>query len=257
MITENKITSILRQHLEPLPYVYALWIEGSYALGTADEYSDIDYWVDVADDKVEEVLRCVEVALLQLGELDEKDWRESSHTKLGQIVYHIKGSNPYLVLDFNWQKHSRDRSEYHYMKDDIVEGAKVIFDKDQVIRFVSADENEIKQNKENCRKECDYRYSQHIRVEKYMKRNAFPESYAYYNKYVIEPLVMMLRLKYTPLYPYHYLLHISSHMPNEVVERLTKLIQISSLKDMQGAIEIAQAWYKELSQDIFGSDLVL
>jgi hypothetical protein len=155
------------------------------------------------------------------------------------------------VLDFNWQLHSRDRNEYHYIKNDVVEGAKVIFDKDEVIRFEEADDQEIIKNKVNCKQECDYRYSQHLRVRKYISRGVFPESYAYYNKYVIEPLVMFLRLKYTPLYTYHYLLHISNHMPQAVVERLEKLIQVKSLDEMERRMKEAEEWYQELHEELY------
>ena len=249
MITE---TEVLKNELQSLPYIYAFWLEGSFAMGYADEYSDIDYWIDVEDDHVKDALEHVETALRSLGDLDERDETGNDHPKLGQIVYHIKGSNPYLVLDFNWQLHSRDRKEYHYIKKDIVEGALVLFDKDNVVQFEDADEQEILQNKLNCRKECDYRYSQHLRVIKYIKRGTFPESYAYYHRYVIEPLVIFLRLKYTPLYPYHYLLHISNHMPKAVVEKLEKLIQVSTLKEMETAITKSQEWYQELHQELFG-----
>ena len=194
----------------------------------------------------------VEQALERLGELDERDETGNSHPKLGQIVYHIKGSNPYLVLDFNWQLHSRDRSEYHYnIENDKVEGALVLFDKDNVVRFEAADEQEIENNKTQCRQECDYRYSQHLRVQKYIRRGTYPEAYAYYNRYVIEPLVILLRLKYTPLYPYHYLLHISYHMPKDVIERLEKLIQVNSLNEMEIAMKEAEQWYDELKNEIF------
>jgi predicted nucleotidyltransferase len=251
MITEKEITEAIKNELLPLPYVYAFWIEGSFAMGYADEYSDIDYWIDVDDDCVREALEHVEKALNTLGGLDERDETGNDHPKLGQIVYHIKGSNPYLVLDFNWQLHSRDRKEYHYIKNDIVEGALVIFDKDKVIRFEEADEQEIARNKLECKKECDYRYSQHMRVTKYIRRGTYPESYAYYNRYVIEPLVMLLRLKYTPLYPYHYLLHISMHLPQTVVSRLEELIQVSTLDEMEIAMKKSEEWYQKLHEELF------
>ncbi len=251
MITERQITEALKNELEPLPYVYAFWLEGSYAMGYADEYSDIDYWIDVDDDNVNNAIEHVETALKSLGELDERDETGNDHPKLGQIVYHIKGSSEYLVLDFNWQLHSRDRKEYHYIWNDIVEGAQVIFDKDNVVQFEEADEQELHRVKEECRTECDYRYSQHLRVEKYINRGNYPEGYAYYNRYVIEPLVMLLRLKYTPLYPYHYLLHISKHMPQIVIDRLQKLIQLTTLEEMKHAMRNAEEWYQELHTELF------
>jgi predicted nucleotidyltransferase len=251
MITEKDITEALESELQSLPYIYALWLEGSFAMGYADEYSDIDYWIDVEDEYLKDALEHVEKALSRLGELDERDETGNEHPKLGQIVYHIKGSSPYLVLDFNWQLHSRNRNEYHYIKNDIVEGAMVIFDKDDVIRFEEADEREINKNKVNCKRECDYRYSQHLRVSKYIYRGNFAESYAYYNRYVIEPLVMLLRLKFTPLYPYNYLLHISMHMPRTVVDRLEKLIQITSLDEMEKRMREAEEWYQELHKELY------
>lgn len=251
MITEKEITEVLKNVLQPLPYVYAFWLEGSFAMGYADEYSDIDYWIDVEDDCVREALEHVETALKSLGELDGRDETGNGHPKLGQVVYHIKGSSPYLVLDFNWQLHSRDRKEYHYITNDIVEGALVIFDKDNVVRLEEADEQEIASNKVKCKQECDYRYSQHMRVTKYINRGTFPECYAYYNRYVIEPLVMLLRLKYTPLYPYHYLLHISKHMPQTVINRLDKLIQVTTLEEMEIAMKEAEKWYQELHEGLF------
>jgi predicted nucleotidyltransferase len=251
MITEKKITEALKNELLPLPYVYAFWIEGSYAMGYADDYSDIDYWIDVDDEFVREALEHVENVLNSLGELDERDETGNEHPKLGQIVYHIKESNPYLVLDFNWQLHSRDRKEYHYIENDIVEGALVIFDKDNVIQFEEANEQEIERNKLQCIRECDYRYGQHLRVNKYIQRGTFCESYAYYNKYVIEPLIILLRLKYTPLYPYHYLLHISMHMPQDIVSRIEKLIQVSTLDDLEMGIKISEKWYYELRKELY------
>lgn len=38
MITEKEITEVLKNELQWLPYVYAFWIEGSFAMGYADEY---------------------------------------------------------------------------------------------------------------------------------------------------------------------------------------------------------------------------
>ena len=43
MITEKEITEVLKKELMPLHYIYAFWLEGSFAMGYADEYSDIDY----------------------------------------------------------------------------------------------------------------------------------------------------------------------------------------------------------------------
>ena len=249
-MTEKEITSILKEALDPLSFVYAFWFEGSFATGHADEYSDIDYWVDVDDDKVFEMLDIVEAALKKIGEIDARDENNNGHPKLGQVVYHIKGTNPFLVLDFNWQLHSRNRDEYSYYNNDIVEGVKVIFDKDNVVKIEEMDPQVFTNNRLSCITECDYKFSQLFRVRKYIFRETFAECYAYYNNYVIVPLVTMLRLKYTPMYPHHYLLHISNHIPSSDLNRLEKLLQTSNLKDIEEAINDAEKWYNQLRNEI-------
>ena len=43
MISRDNITNKLREALEPLPFIYAFWLEGADAIDTTDEYSDIDF----------------------------------------------------------------------------------------------------------------------------------------------------------------------------------------------------------------------
>ncbi|MCL2814243.1 MAG: hypothetical protein FWD23_06560 [Oscillospiraceae bacterium] len=42
MIKRIAIIDKLHKILNPLPFIYAFWLEGADAIGTADEYSDID-----------------------------------------------------------------------------------------------------------------------------------------------------------------------------------------------------------------------
>ena len=62
MLDKNAIISKLHEKLEPLPYIYAFWLEGADAIGTADEYSDIDFWVDFEDEYEEQAYEAVEIA---------------------------------------------------------------------------------------------------------------------------------------------------------------------------------------------------
>ena len=44
MLDRNTIINKLEESLKPLPFIYALWLEGADATDTVDEYSDIDFW---------------------------------------------------------------------------------------------------------------------------------------------------------------------------------------------------------------------
>lgn len=63
-------------------------------------------------------------------------------------------------------------------------------------------------------------------------------------------MVKMLRLKYTPLYPDHYLLHISNHIPEACVKRLERIMQYTNVQEMKGSLEEARKWYAELRNEI-------
>jgi predicted nucleotidyltransferase len=211
VIDRVDITSKLRGALEPLSFVYAFWLEGADANGTADEFSDIDYWVDFEDDFEAQVYLAVENALSELSEIDYKYVMKHDHPKIRQRIYHLAGTSEYLMIDFCWQLHSRPKDEYVYIENYTVETVKVIFDKDNIIRYKPLDISAFKEWNIHRLNEAKYRRTQHIRAEKYVRRGQYLEAYAYYNRYVLEPLIDLLRLIYTPAYANYYLIHISQH----------------------------------------------
>jgi hypothetical protein len=241
-----RITEQLKKKLEPLDYVYAFWYEGADANNLVDEYSDIDYCIDIEDEFEEEAIIAVEQALYEIGKIDYKYVMGQGHPKLRQTIYHIEGTSEYLMIDFNWQLHSRDREESTLIKGDLLETVKVIFDKDNIIRYKQLDLSEHEKYNDNILAESKFRYTQHSRVIKYVYRKQYAEAYAYYNKYVVDPLINILRLNYTPAHADCYLVHISSHMPLEVVRKLENFLKIASLEDIEVNIPLAQKWFEEL-----------
>ena len=116
---------------------------------------------------------------------------------------------------------------------DIFTAAKVLFDKSNVVSYVDETfEVDLQQLKLTI-EEFKTRYTQHARVIKYCERNQFLEAYMYYGKYVAEPLVVLARYLYTPKYHYIYMLHISDHMPIDVVRQLESFYKISSVADIK------------------------
>lgn len=240
------ITEALRKKLEPLPYIYALWLEGADASGLVDEYSDLDYYVDFEDDYEEQAIEAVESALSELAEIDYKYVVNHGHPKLRQRIYHLSGTSEYLMIDFCWQLHSRDKAEYVYIKGNRVEAASVIFDKADIIRYKEYAPSEFDAPNRKRLEEAQYLYTQHSRVIKYVYRNQYPEAYAYYNKYVVEPLVDALRIIYTPANSHYYLIHISHHIPAEECRKLEYFLKITSVEEIAERISKAREWFTEL-----------
>lgn len=246
MIDRNMIINKLREALEPLPFIYAFWLEGADAIGATDEYSDIDFWVDFEDAYEEQAFEVVENALGSLSAIDFQYIMPHDHPKIRQRIYHLAGTSKYLMIDFCWQCHSRPQDEYTYYENDSIAAAKVIFDKDQIIRHKMFDLSEVTNTNQSRLEEAMYRRTQQLRAEKYVRRGQYLEAYAYYSRYVLEPLIVLLRLIYTPVHADYYLLHISQHIPATERDRLEYFARIGSLDDMADKIEPAGQWFDEL-----------
>jgi hypothetical protein len=93
MLDREVIVNKLREALEPLPFIHALWLEGADAIGAIDEYSDIDIWADFEDEYEEQVYDAVEGALSELAELDRKCAIRHGHPKIRQRIYHLSGTS--------------------------------------------------------------------------------------------------------------------------------------------------------------------
>jgi len=212
VITREDVMEQLRAGLEPLHYVNAMWVEGADATGRLDCYSDLDICIDILDEFETQAIESVERLLSGLGAVEYKYVVKHQHAKLRQRIYHLRGVDGHLAIDFVWQLHSRPKDETVFIREDKVEVARVIFDKGDIIRYKEANSQDYMAMNLACLEECLHLYTQHARVLKHVYRGNYLEAYAYYNKYVLMPLVTLLRLIYTPYHPNNYLVNISQHI---------------------------------------------
>jgi hypothetical protein len=70
-------------------------------------------------------------------------------------------------------------------------------------------------------------------LEKYLKRGNLMEAFGYYHKWLVQPLIEVLRMKYTPLHPDYYIVHISRHMPKDVLAQLEDLMKFDSISELE------------------------
>jgi hypothetical protein len=246
----DKIIKLIEDKFIFMKQVHAYWLEGSDALNAVDEYSDLDIWLDVEDGYEDIVFSLAEEEFLKLGNLDFKFSVRHAHPKIRQNYYHIEGTSEYLIIDFCIQSHSRDKEEVKFVEGDILEFPKVIFDKSNVINILKNDEPLDLELMKNIISEIKSKYTQHSRVIKYVERNCYPEAFIYYMKYVADPLVELLRLKYTPKYHYLHFIHISNHIPKEEIKIIEYYYQISTLEDIRVKTEKAKETCDNLIKEI-------
>lgn len=249
-LNRNTIIDVLKDRFINADQVHAYWLEGADSLNAVDEYSDIDVWMDVEDGFEDMVFEIAEEEFSKLGKLDFKFKVNHKHPKIRQNYYHIEGTSEYLIIDFCIQCHSRDRNEVRYVQGDILEFPKVIFDKANAITIVKEDEKIDIDIIKNSINEIRGKYKQHSRVIKYVERKNYPEAFIYYLKYVADPLVELIRLKYTPKYHYLHMIHISNHIPKEDINMIESYYRIASLEDIRNNIIRARETCSKLVDEI-------
>lgn len=181
MNDKDKIIQALRTGLGQLDSVHAMWLEGSVAEKDSDQYSDLDIWLSVDDDKLRSVYKDVEKALETIAQIDFKFELKPSG-ELGHNVYHLAGMSEFLTLDINTQKLSRD-----VVLREGIDLHKTIFDKAGVIRTVPREPIDFNKDEELAEliKFIDYTA---LSVKKNALRGKKMESREYYRNILVRVL---------------------------------------------------------------------
>jgi tryptophanyl-tRNA synthetase len=224
--------------------VYALWLEGADGFGRVDSFSDLDFWLDVADGLEEQTLDKCEQLLSKLGNLDFIDSVKHADPKIFQRNMHIEEMSEFLLVDICIQSHSRGSAGSTFYTDDIAEFPLVLFDKAEVVTILPP-ENFPSHELKPIFDRCVAKYLQRSRLTRYIRRGRFLESYHHFEEYVRSPIICMLRMIYTPRhYEYGYA-HISRHFPKRVVEDLELLYKVSSVSEIEKVLIHADEIYYE------------
>lgn len=223
--------------------VYALWLEGSDGLNKSDEFSDIDFWFDVKDGYEEEILNKSIAILETISKPDFIEYYNHPHPQIFQKNIHLEGTSEFLMLDICAQSHSRGSEGCTFVEGDIAEYPLILFDKENVINIIESSEADEKSVIDTY-KLCISRYEQRSRVIKYIRREKYLEAFAYYEKYVCQPIVTLFRLIYTPRHSEYGLVHISDHLPKDVVKRIEDLYRVKELIDIEKKLALADEMFK-------------
>ncbi|UCC16185.1 MAG: hypothetical protein JSU58_07370 [Dehalococcoidales bacterium] len=248
-IDRVRIIKAIESGLKDNPAVFAFWLEGADSTDTVDLYSDIDVWLDVRDREEQAIFDEVERILAEVARIDFIYESEHSHPKIRQKAIHLKGTSEYLLIDVCIQSHSRDYEFIRGIGDDPL----VIFNKGG-IRFRDANEAELTQLLTDRIHHIKNIFTQQFRVLSKIERSEFLEAWMYYSKWTLQPLVELLRIKYSPHKYDHYFKHIRRDLPGEVVSQLEDLVIVSNIKDIRQGItkttEIFRTNLKEVERDL-------
>lgn len=239
----------LTRTLEAQPYIYAAWEAGSTAFGRADQWSDIDLMVDVADDHVEEVFKTVEQALIALSpinliyEIPQPAWHGHA-----QKFYRLERASEFLLIDLAVMKHS---STNKFLEVELHGNPRVLFDRAGVVDPPALDHialsTTLKARLDTLATTFDmFR----ILAQKEILRGNAVDALVFYQSYTLRPLVELLRIKYTPERYQFSLRYANLDLPEAIFARIERLAFVSDLADLDKKHQEAVEWFFEVLEQI-------
>ena len=238
MNNREKITELLKEHLQARDDVYAFWVEGSAPQGYADEFSDIDLWLSVDDDKIFMVYDDIEQILSEIAPIDFR-YVVKNKGELGQNVYHLEGMSEFLTVDVNTQGVSRD---VYLVKG--IDDAEVIFDKQNIVKFKEREPANV--DIEAKRKKLQGFYEQmRPSVLKNVRRGKSLEVLYYYHL-ILRYATKFLRLKYGWHEKTDFdLKHIYRDIPENEVKNLERFYDVR-IGEIENILPEIERWIKGL-----------
>ncbi|ULL19708.1 nucleotidyltransferase domain-containing protein [Paenibacillus sp. H1-7] len=248
MITRETIIKDIVSDLGNEEYVLALWLEGSDGTRNLDEYSDIDLVCYTKEGYTEDAFRRLDECLGELGKVDIAYEQPGRRPNNRYIVYHLEGTPDTLFIDVTIQSESYPVS---FIKEDRTDVPMVLVDKAGIVKYQNVDrESHHSQLHAQLVRAQDI-YRQRSRAVKYTKRGLFLESLIYYQKYVLNPLVDVFRIIYTPFQANCFLVHASRDFPTEVVVNLENLYAVKNVMDIAEGINLADELFRKAVNEAY------
>lgn len=241
-ITRTQIIEAMVSGLKAEEYILAIWLEGADGTESVDAYSDVDLVCYVRDGYVGDAMAHLESCLSRLGALDivyeEPGRPENNRYK----VYHLEATSDNLLIDVTFQSETFPVS---FLYEDLTVVPVVLVDKANVVKFHHADPQMTRNQLRIQLAQAQGCYGQRSRAIKYTDRKMFLEALIYYQKYVLGPLVDVLRIAHNPYQSDAFLVHASRDFPPDVVTALERLYKVQSVEDIAVRIKLADDWFQK------------
>lgn len=241
MIKRETILKAIVSDLGSEDYILAIWLEGSDGTKTLDEYSDIDIVCYTKEGYIDEAFTRLDECMRRLGQVDIAYEQSGRPTNNRYKVYHLQESSENLLVDVTIQSES---VPVLFINEDKTVVPVILLDKASIVKYQNVDHVTHRSQLHSQLIRAQGIYSQRSRAVKYTKRGLFLESLIYYHKYVLNPLVDVLRIIYTPFQADCFLVHASRDFPVEVVLTLEKLYGVTTVQDIVDRINLTDELFR-------------
>jgi hypothetical protein len=240
-INRETILKAIVSGLESEDYTLAIWLEGSDGTKSLDEYSDIDLVCYTKEGSVDDAFTRLDDCMRRLGQVDIAYEQPGRPTNNRYKVYHLQETSDHLLVDVTIQSES---VPVLFINEDKTVVPVILVDKAGIVKYQNVDHVAHRSQLHTQLVHAQGIYSQRSRAVKYTKRGLFLESMIYYQKYVLNPLVDVLRIIYTPFQADCVLVHASRDFPVDVVLTLEKLYGVKTVQDIAERINLADELFR-------------
>ena len=242
-LTRDELLSSLIGAMEEMDAVLALWEDGSASFGRTDAFSDIDLTAIVKTGRVDDVAEAVKLALSRVGEIAQ-EYRQVTYHGDAQFFWQLEGMSPFNFVDMSLI----ERKAEPFRIDRGTHGDPIIhFDTCGCVAVVEEDpdarRDRICEGVERIAAVGDL---QPLLVRKYIMRNEILHAYGMYQRWMVQPLIELLRMKYCPERSSFHTTYLMWDLPSDVAERLGPLMMVVTIEDIDRNLPVVEAWIRGL-----------
>ena len=244
-VTRDTVIKTLVHALKPLDYAHALYEGGAIAFDRLDEWSDIDLYLVVDDDKVDEAFLVAERALKTLSPIRQKyEVKQLPWPDVSQAFYKLEGTSEYLLIDFAVLKLSCPEK---FLEPEIHGKPVFHFNKTNKIKAAALDSGVMNKSLQERLVRIRDRYAIfNIFVQKEINRGNYVEALGLYHSLTLGSIVDALRIKYSPFHHDFKTRYIQYELPKDIIEKLENLYFVRNRKDLEKKYRVATEWFKAM-----------
>jgi len=248
-LTHNTIVRALAEALKPLDYVHAFYEAGAIAFNRLDEWSDIDIYVVVDDDKVSQAFLDVEKTLNSLSQVKQKyDMSHTSWPGVFQAFYRLEKTSEFLIIDLAILTVSCPDK---FLEPRIHGNAVFHFNKSERVKPPRFDEGAFLQKAQARLEQLQARFNMFNNfIQKEINRGNNLEALDLYYGLTLGTLVEALRIKHNPFHHDFKMRYVHYELPPEKVRKLEHLYFVKDEKDLQKKYAEATRWFREVMLEL-------
>jgi predicted nucleotidyltransferase len=251
IVTRDALIKTLVEALKPLDYVHAFYESGAIAFNRLDEWSDIDLYLVVDDEKVNDAFVAVETALRSVSPIKQKfAIPQLPWPGVSQAFYKLERASEYLLIDLAVIKLTGPEK---FLAPEIHGKAIFYFNKFDSVKVLSADKDELDKILQQRLSRLRDRFAMfNIFVQKEMNRGNYLEALVLYHSLTLGSVIDALRIKYSPFHHDFKTRYMQNELPKHVVERIEGLYFVKDGKDLRKKYREATEWFKAIAAESIG-----